>query len=83
MQKELQVEIISLGGYLFQGTGHLITIPSVSGQMGIMADHEGILTNLCEGKVEILNQKQEVLEEYEVKTGFAEMFNNRLLILID
>jgi F0F1-type ATP synthase epsilon subunit len=83
MHKELQVEIISLEGYLFQGQGHLVTIPSVSGQMGIMADHEGILTNLSNGKVEILNQKHEVLEEYEVKTGFAEMFNNRLLILID
>jgi F0F1-type ATP synthase epsilon subunit len=83
MHKKLQVEIISLGGYLFQGKGHLVTIPSLSGQMGIMADHEGILTNLSEGQVQILDQKNEVLETYEVKTGFAEMFDNRLLVLID
>ncbi|MFT6106574.1 MAG: F0F1-type ATP synthase epsilon subunit [Rickettsiales bacterium] len=83
MPKEMQVEIISLEGFLFQGTGHLVTIPSVSGQMGVMADHEGVLTNLCEGKVSVFDQKNEILGEYDVKTGFAEMFDNRLLILID
>jgi F-type H+-transporting ATPase subunit epsilon len=83
MHKELQIEIISLEGYLFQGKAHLVTIPSVSGQMGLMADHEGILTNLSEGKVEIRNQKNDIVSEYEVKTGFAEMFDNRLLVLID
>jgi F-type H+-transporting ATPase subunit epsilon len=83
MHTELQVEIISPEGYLFNGHCHLVTIPSVEGEMGLMADHEAVLISLKEGKVAIFDNHQNILKEFSVKSGFAEMFNNRLLVLVD
>ncbi len=81
--KELHIEIISPEGYLFQGNCYLATIPAAEGEMGLMADHEAVLTSLKEGKVAILDDKNNILKEYVVHSGFAEMFNNKLLVLID
>ncbi|MFT5702970.1 MAG: F0F1-type ATP synthase epsilon subunit [Rickettsiales bacterium] len=83
MHKELEVEIISPTGYLFKGQCHLATIPASDGDMGIMNSHETILTNLKEGKVVIFDNRDNIIKECEVKSGFAEMFDNRLLVLID
>ena len=81
--KELQLEIISPEGYLFQGSCYLATIPAADGQMGLMADHEAVLTKLLAGKITIFDDKNNILKEYAVHSGFAEMFNNKLLVLID
>jgi hypothetical protein len=59
------------------------TIPSEKGEMGILADHEATISKLTKGVVKVLDKKDHVLKEYEVQGGFAEMFNNRLLVLID
>jgi F-type H+-transporting ATPase subunit epsilon len=83
MAKELQVEIISPNGFLFDGNCHLVTMPCVNGDMGIMFDHQAILSSLREGKVTIFDNQQNILQEFFVKSGFAEMFNNKLLILVD
>ncbi|MFT6332384.1 MAG: F-type H+-transporting ATPase subunit epsilon [Lentimonas sp.] len=82
-QKELKIEIISPAGPIFEGDCFQATIPSEKGEMGILADHEATISKLAEGVVKILDKKDQVLEEYPIKGGFAEMFNNRLLILID
>ena len=83
MTKELKVEIISPEGYLFDGHCYLVTVPAAKGEMGIMLDHEAILSSLKEGKITIVDNQQNILKEFSVKSGFAEMFNNKLLILID
>jgi F-type H+-transporting ATPase subunit epsilon len=83
LHKELQVEIISPEGYLFQGNCHLVTIPAANGEMGLMADHEAVLTSLSKGRVAILDSKNNILKEYTIESGFAEMFDNKLLVLVD
>ncbi len=83
MHKELQVEIISPEGYLFSDSCHLITIPSVEGEIGFMADHEAVLASLKEGKIAIFDNHQNILKEFPVISGFAEMFGNKLLVLVD
>ena len=80
---ELKIEIISPEGVLFEGTGHQVTIPSSSGEMGILAEHEAVISRLSEGVVKVLNAKDKVLKEVSISGGFAEMFGNRLLVLVD
>lgn len=83
MIKELHVEIISPEGVLFNGNCSLATIPSADGEMGIMADHEAVLSSLKPGQISIGDDKQNIIKEFSVNSGFAEMFDNKLLILID
>jgi F-type H+-transporting ATPase subunit epsilon len=83
MNKELNVEIISPEGCLFNDSCHLVTIPSLEGEIGFMAEHEAVLAGLKEGKVAIFDAYQNILKEFSVVSGFAEMFGNKLLVLID
>ena len=83
MIKDLQVEIISPSGYLFDGQCHLVSVPSVDGDIGVMFDHESVLARLREGKITIFDNQQNILKEFSIASGFAEMFSNKLLILVD
>lgn len=83
MHKELNVEIISPEGSIFNGFCYLVTVPSLEGEIGFMADHEAVLAGLKEGKIAIFDAYQNILKEFSVVSGFAEMFNNRLLVLVD
>ncbi len=83
LHKELEIEITSPAGYLFKGTCHLATIPAVNGEIGVMADHEAFLTSLSQGKIAIFDDKNNILKEYPIESGFAEIFDNKLLILVD
>ena len=79
----LQLEIISPEGYLFNSKCYLATIPAGKGEMGVMENHEAVLTSLNEGKIVVFDERNNVLKEFPVKSGFAEMFDNKLLILVD
>mgnify|MGYP000010443402 CR=1 FL=1 len=80
----LNLEIISLGGIVFKGQCHLAVIPAANGAIGVMYDHESIITSLKEGKIEIFDDKQNLVKEFDVKGGFAEMHAaEKLVVLID
>jgi F-type H+-transporting ATPase subunit epsilon len=81
--KEFHIEIISPEGLLFSSNCHLATIPAALGDMGIMADHEAVLAQLNEGKIEVFDEKNNILKEYSLKSGFAQFYDNKLLVLID
>ena len=83
MNKELQVEIISPEGYLFRNSCYLITVPASRGEIGFMADHEAFLSNLQKGQIVIFDDKNNILKEYSIESGVAEISYNRLLILVD
>ncbi len=80
---KLKVEITSLKGELFNGSCHLAVVPSKLGDIGFMADHEVVVTALKEGQVTLYDEKQNVVKSFEVKSGFAEMKVEKLLVLID
>ncbi len=80
----LNVEIISPNGALFQGECHLVVVPSVSGDIGIMHSHEAVIATLREGKIEIFDDKESLVKSFDVKSGFAEMRDlDKLVILVD
>ncbi len=83
MNKDLQVEIISPQGCLFSNFCYLISIPAARGEMGLMANHEAVLSSLSEGEIKIFDNQQNVIKNFPIKSGFAEMFNNKLLILVE
>ncbi|MCE3255813.1 MAG: synthase subunit epsilon [Rickettsiaceae bacterium] len=83
MTQDLLVEIISPVGYLLNENCHLVTIPAANGEMGVMANHEAVLTSLTEGKIAVLDDKNNILKEFPVKGGFAKTSGNKLIILVD
>lgn len=80
----LHLEIISPTGILFKGECHLVVVPSVSGDVGLMYGHESIVALLREGQVSIYDEKQNLVETFEVKSGFVEMQSQeKMTVLLD
>ena len=82
MKNSLNIEIISVDGYLFQGQSHQVVIPASEGDIGILPEHESLITELREGKIQILDSSDKLIKEIDVKSGTAEIFGD-VRILID
>jgi F-type H+-transporting ATPase subunit epsilon len=80
----LNLEIISPKGILFQGECFMTTVPSVEGEMGVMFGHESVIAALKAGVITIYDDKQAIVKTIEINGGFAEVQNNKkLLVLVD
>ena len=81
--KNLNVEIISAEGYVFQGEAHQVVIPCAAGDIGVMSDHEHVITEIREGKIEVLGSASKSLKEIDVKGGTAEVHEDGLRVLVE
>jgi F-type H+-transporting ATPase subunit epsilon len=80
----LQIEIISPQGIIFKGQCHLAVVPGVNGDMGVMFDHESFVTALKAGKIEIFDEKEVLVNSFEITGGFAETHEaKKLVVLVD
>jgi len=80
---ELNLEIISAKGPVFKGQCHMAIVPSINGEIGFMNNHESIMTRLKKGQIIIQDEKQSTIKEVDVDSGYAEMCNNKLIVLLD
>lgn len=79
----LHLEIISASGPVFSGQYFRVTVPCVDGDIGFMANHESVIAKVREGKVIIQDDKDAVVKEVDAKSGYAEMIDNKLIVLLD
>lgn len=80
----LQVEIISITGLLYKGGCYLAVLPSTSGEIGIMKDHESLISLLVEGEIKIYSSDNNLENSFKISKGFAEIEDsNKLIVLID
>jgi F0F1-type ATP synthase epsilon subunit len=80
----LNLEIISAKGSLYKGECHMAVVPSVDGDIGIMNSHESVIARLKEGKITIHDSQQNIIKEFDVKSGYAEMASaDKLIVLLD
>jgi len=79
----LNLEIISAQGAVFNGQCHMAIVPSVDGEIGFMSDHEAIMARLRKGQIIVQDDKLNTVKTVEVESGYAEMCNNKLIVLLD
>jgi F-type H+-transporting ATPase subunit epsilon len=80
----LNLEITSPNGVLFKGECHLAVVPSQAGDIGVMHGHEAFIASLREGKIDIYDEKQNLVKSFDIQSGFAEMQGvEKLLVLVD
>ena len=79
-----RLEVISKTGIIFDDQCTQAVVPCVEGEIGFMAGHEMMVSVLREGKVRILGDNDKVIEEIDIKGGYAEMrSNDELVVLVD
>ncbi len=59
-----------------------VTLPTLSGEITILDDHNPIIGVLSKGKIRILIENTNVIPEIDVDSGYFELNNNSLTILV-
>ena len=77
----LKLEIVTPDAKIFEGDVDTVLLPGIEGEMGILPQHEALITELKAGEVRITQQgKQQVLA---IGEGFAEITGTTVGILTD
>jgi len=85
MSKFFTTQITTPQGLVFDSNScHLVTVPGADGDIGIMAHHQSIVTNLRKGQIKIFNENNSEIKTFNLNSsGFAEMIQNKLIIIAD
>ena len=80
----LQIEIISITGSLYSGNCHMAVLPTMAGEVGVMNNHESIISLLADGEIKIYQSDNNLSNSFKINGGFAEIdSNNKLIVLVD
>lgn len=78
----LTVDLVSADRQIWSGLANAVSVPSVNGQLGILARHTPILAVLRGGKVKITTFDGEIFE-VSVTGGFVSVDSNEVTIVVD
>jgi len=76
-----QLNISRVDGPLFAGTAAAVSIPAVSGELQILANHEPLITPIVAGTIRVTKESGET-KVYTVTAGTLEASNNQVTILV-
>jgi F-type H+-transporting ATPase subunit epsilon len=78
----LKFELAAPAGQVFDGEVEMVVLPSVAGEMGILAHHAPLVTQLSIGVLRIHTLDGQQLN-YAVSEGFAKVQFNKCIVLAD
>lgn len=78
----LNLKIITPAETIFDEEITYITAPGEYGDIGVLSGHEKLLANLRIGKLEIVQQNNEMIY-FAVNKGFIEILNDEITVLTD
>ena len=76
------LKVIASDRTFFNGHCTALTIPALDGEVGFMAPHENMVIAIAMGEMRITDAEGKKITAV-VGTGFAQMMNNRVTVLVD
>lgn len=77
----LKLEIITPAAKIFEGDVDSVQLPGVEGEMGILPQHEALVTELNAGELVLVQKGQ--TQVFAIGEGFAEITGSRVGVLTD
>jgi F-type H+-transporting ATPase subunit epsilon len=78
--KTFWLEIITPEKVAFSGEVEMVSVPSVEGTLGILANHIPLVAKLTEGELKIVKEGKE--DFYSLGGGFLEVTSKKVMILV-
>jgi F-type H+-transporting ATPase subunit epsilon len=78
----IEAEIVTPDGRLYTEVADLVVVPGVEGELGIMAQHQALVTLLAVGETCLRNSKGEYLR-YATGIGYAEVLFDKVRVVVD
>ena len=78
----MQVNIVAADHPVWHGTAQSVTIPASEGGMGILPNHEPVLTVIKEGTIVVVDPDGS-RSSFEVTDGFISFDSNKLTVAVE
>ena len=82
MTENIELELIVPDRHLLSEKVHMVTIPGGEGDYGVMFGHQPMITTIRPGILEV-EYSDNILKKYFVSGGFAEVTNEKCVVLTD
>jgi F-type H+-transporting ATPase subunit epsilon len=82
MEKDFSVTILSQDKKLYEGRVKSLNVPAETGYLGVLANHDFLISNLVSGKITIRKPSDELLVINSKGKGFLEVSKNNATILL-
>jgi len=79
----MNLEILTPERKLFSGDVYGVQLPGVEGSFEVLERHAPLVAALKAGRVKILKDKQNHLAFYNIQSGFVEVINNSVTVLVE
>ena len=87
--KTFHLTVSSVSESKFDGQAISVLVPGTEGDMGVLAEHEPLITTLKAGTITIKTAEgsdqsggKEYSEKFVIKKGILEIANNRAVVLV-
>ncbi|HEY9364402.1 MAG TPA: ATP synthase F1 subunit epsilon [Chitinophagaceae bacterium] len=68
---------------IYSGEVFGVQMPGISGSFEVLDKHAPLVSALKAGQLKVLKDKQNSLANYKIKSGFVEVLNNRVTVLVE
>jgi F-type H+-transporting ATPase subunit epsilon len=79
----MNLEILTPERKLFSGDVYGVQLPGVEGSFEVLERHAPLVAALKAGRLKILKDKQNHLAFYNIQSGFVEVINNSVTVLVE
>jgi F-type H+-transporting ATPase subunit epsilon len=79
----MNLEILTPERKLFSGDVYGVQLPGVTGLFEVLEKHAPLVSALKAGRLKVLKDKTSTLAFYEIQSGFVEVINNRITVLVE
>lgn len=79
----MTLEILTPEKKIYSGDVYGIQLPGISGLFEVLDKHAPLVSALSKGKLKILKDKNTSTNSYFIQSGFVEVLNNKVTVLVE
>jgi F-type H+-transporting ATPase subunit epsilon len=79
----MTLEILTPEKKLYSGDVYGVVLPGITGLFEILDKHAPLVSALGKGTLKILKDKSKGSESYTIQSGFVEVLNNKVTVLVE
>ena len=79
----MTLEILTPEKKLFSGEVYGVQMPGISGSFEVLDRHAPLVSALKAGRIKVLKDKQNHAAFFDIQSGFAEVLNNKVTVLVE
>src|SRR5215831_10791686 len=81
--KIMNLEILTPEKKLFSGDVYGVQLPGIAGLFEVLDRHAPLVSALRAGRLKVLKDKSNHLAFYDIQSGFVEVLNNKVTVLVE